>query len=158
MNSLSRRGGRRRCRVFCRVREQSCGIAEAKPHVVCLQELKAQDEKFRERSYLGFWRVQTGRRGHQKMVAGSRIGLALGGLFSSISLAVGPIISACRASSSGLPPMIVEWARSTAISANPAVARTPRIYRRNAGDTGEWGRAQPERRTIATGRSGLPRS
>jgi hypothetical protein len=44
------------------------------------------------------------------------------GFFSSISLAVGPIISACRASSSGLPHMIVGWARSTAISANPAVA------------------------------------
>ena len=62
------------------------------------------------------------------MVAGSRIGPELAsaanaasisraivwrvssaGFFSSISLAVGPIMSACCASSSGLPPMIVGW-------------------------------------------------
>jgi hypothetical protein len=32
------------------------------------------------------------------------------GFFSSMSLAVGPIIRACCASSLGLPPMIVGWA------------------------------------------------
>src|SRR6516225_442118 len=72
----------------------------------------------------------------KKMVAGSRIAperasaanaasisraitwrVGSAGLFSSISLAVGPIVTACRASSSGVPQMIVGWARSTE---NPA--------------------------------------
>jgi hypothetical protein len=50
--------------------------------------------------------------------------------------------------------MIVGWARSTAISANPAVARTPRIYRRNAGDTGEWGHNESIGARLANRREG----
>jgi hypothetical protein len=96
---------------------------------------------------LRFYCGETGRRASTtKMVAGSRIGPELAsaantasisraivwrvnsaGLFSSMSLAVGPIIIACCASSSGLPPMIVGWARSTVTSANPPSARNPRI-------------------------------
>jgi hypothetical protein len=80
------------------------------------------------------------------MVAGSRIGPELasaanaasisrvivwrapsGGFFSSISLPSVPSSAPAALLPSGLPPTIVEGARSTAISANPAVAKNPRI-------------------------------